>query len=51
MTVFRIALANLGYPRTPAESVATTERAVACAGESGAGLVCFPECFIPGYRS
>lgn len=51
MTVFRIALANLRYPRTPPESVAIAEGAVERAGESGAGIICFPECFIPGYRS
>jgi predicted amidohydrolase len=51
MSAFRIALANLPYPATPAESVTLAERAVAQAAVEGAGLVCFPECFVPGYRA
>jgi predicted amidohydrolase len=51
MTPFRIALANLTYPSTPAEAVSRTEQAIAQAAVEGAGLLCFPECFIPGYRS
>jgi predicted amidohydrolase len=46
----RIALANLRFPTTPAESVALAENAIAEASIEGAGLICFPECFIPGYR-
>lgn len=49
--MLRIALANLRYPQTPEESVALTERAVAEAAEGGAEVVCFPECFVPGYRA
>jgi predicted amidohydrolase len=48
--MFRIALANLRYPATPAESVASAERAIAQASSEGAGIICFPECFVPGYR-
>jgi predicted amidohydrolase len=51
MTTFRIALANLRYPETPREAVAEAERAIAQAGREGAGLLCFPECFVPGYRA
>src|SRR5215213_3323686 len=51
MKTFRIALANLRHPSTPAESVMLAEGAVAQAGAEGAAIVCFPECFIPGYRS
>jgi len=47
---FRIALANLRFPSSPAESVALTERAIVDAGSAGAGLVCFPEAYVPGYR-
>ena len=50
MTTFRIALANVRYPATPDESVVLTEQAVARAGAEGAGVVCFPECYVPGYR-
>jgi predicted amidohydrolase len=47
---FRIALANLRHPATPDESVALAEQAVAQASREGARIVCFPECFVPGYR-
>ena len=50
MIAFRIALANLRHPATPAESVQLTEQAIVEAGADQAGLVCFPECFVPGYR-
>ena len=48
--MFRIALANLRFPATPEESVALAEEAIVKASIEGAGLICFPECFIPGYR-
>ena len=48
--MFRIALANLRYPATPEESVSLAEQAVTHASVVGASLVCFPECFVPGYR-
>ena len=47
---FRIALANLRFPATPGESVALAGQAIAEASAAGAGIVCFPECFVPGYR-
>ncbi|HTS76986.1 MAG TPA: carbon-nitrogen hydrolase family protein [Bryobacteraceae bacterium] len=50
MTSFRIALANLRIPATRDESVALAEQAVAEAGLARAGIICFPECFVPGYR-
>jgi predicted amidohydrolase len=50
VTVFRIALANLRFPATPDESVALVEQAVDQASLAGARIVCFPECFVPGYR-
>ena len=48
---FRIALANIRFPESPAASVELARNAVAEASVAGAGLVCFPECFVPGYRS
>jgi predicted amidohydrolase len=50
MNTFRIALANLRFPATPEDSVMLAERAIAEASAERAGLICFPECFIPGYR-
>jgi predicted amidohydrolase len=51
MGTFRIALANLRFPATREESTTMAQDAIAQAGIEGAGLVCFPECFIPGYRA
>ena len=50
MHLYRIALANLRFPATPAESVALAEQAVARAASERAGIICFPECYVPGYR-
>jgi predicted amidohydrolase len=47
----RIALANLPFPESPQESVAAAERAIAQASREHVDLVCFPECFVPGYRA
>lgn len=47
---FRIALANLPHPSNPEDSVAVVEGAIDSARAAGAGLVAFPECFVPGYR-
>src|SRR5262245_48466257 len=51
MSTVRIALANIEYATTPEESVSSSDRAIADAAAAEAGLVCFPECFVPGYRS
>lgn len=50
MSMFRIALANIRLPATPEESVTLAEHAIAQASVEGAGIICFPECFVPGYR-
>jgi predicted amidohydrolase len=50
MNSFRIALANIRFPTTPEESVTLAEEAIAQASIERAGLICFPECFVPGYR-
>lgn len=47
----RIALANLEFPESPQASVAAAEAAIAQAADAGASLICFPECFVPGYRA
>jgi predicted amidohydrolase len=51
MTTVRIALANLPMPSRPSDSVAAAERAIAEAGARRADVICFPECFLPGYRT
>ena len=51
MDSFRIALANLRFPSTPEESVELAEEAIAQAGSAGASLICFPECYVQGYRA
>jgi predicted amidohydrolase len=48
---FRIALANIRFPTTPEESVLLVEQAIAHASMERADLVCFPECYVPGYRA
>jgi predicted amidohydrolase len=51
MSVVRIALANLRYPDTPEQGIVLATQAIADAGTAGATVVCFPECYIPGYRA
>jgi predicted amidohydrolase len=48
--MIRIALANLPYPETPDDAVTRATKAIADAAALGAELVCFPECYVPGYR-
>lgn len=48
--MFRIALANLRFPASPEDSVTRAEEAIAHAGREHAGIICFPECYVPGYR-
>ncbi|MGC1783471.1 MAG: carbon-nitrogen hydrolase family protein [Acidobacteriaceae bacterium] len=50
MDALRIALANLRFPASPEESVTLAENAIAQASQERADLICFPECFVPGYR-
>ncbi|MCM2333491.1 MAG: carbon-nitrogen hydrolase family protein [Anaeromyxobacteraceae bacterium] len=51
MTTARLALAALPVPTAPEAAVAAAVRAIGEAGAAGADLVCFPECFVPGYRA
>jgi hypothetical protein len=48
---FRIALANIKFPATPDESIALAQQAIDQASLQRARIVCFPECFVPGYRA
>ena len=51
MTTIRIALANLPFASSPGESVSLAERAIADAAAERADIICFPECYVPGYRT
>jgi predicted amidohydrolase len=51
MSTVRIALANLSFPESPDASVAGAESAIRQAGAERADLICFPECYVPGYRT
>jgi predicted amidohydrolase len=51
MSTARIALANLRFPATREESVTLAEDAIVEASRGGAEIICFPECFVPGYRA
>src|SRR5262245_49590417 len=51
MATFRIALANLAHPETPTNSIRLTEEAIGQAGAQRADIICFPECYVPGYRT
>lgn len=50
MSTVRIALANLPYPDTPAHSIDLAIQGIQQGAATGAAVVCFPECFVPGYR-
>lgn len=51
MATIRIALANLAFPAGPDDSVKAAADAIERAGRAGAAVLCFPECFVPGYRA
>ena len=48
--MFRIALANIRFPESSDRSVTLAEEAIAQSGRERARIICFPECFVPGYR-
>ena len=50
MGTARIALANLPYAATPGDSVTLAQDAIAAAADRRADVICFPECYVPGYR-
>lgn len=51
MSTVRIALANIRFPPTPKESVVFAANAIRQASLERADLICFPECYVPGYRA
>lgn len=51
MSTVRLALANLPFADTPDDAVVRTVQAIGDAGRAGARVVCFPENYLPGYRT
>ena len=51
MAKVRIALANIPYPENRDDAVARVVSAIGDASAAGAMVVCFPECYVPGYRT
>ncbi|HXE64900.1 MAG TPA: carbon-nitrogen hydrolase family protein [Bryobacteraceae bacterium] len=51
MRTVRIALANLPIPATREESISLAESAIEDAARKHADILCFPECYVPGYRT
>ena len=51
MSTVRIALANIAYPDNPEDSITRAVAAIAEAATAKAAIVCFPECYVPGYRA
>ena len=51
MSIVKIALANIRAAASPDESVAHARRAIEQASSEDAAIVCFPECYVPGYRT
>ncbi|MCX6610084.1 MAG: carbon-nitrogen hydrolase family protein [Acidobacteria bacterium] len=49
--MIRLALANLSFPSSPEDSIRLAVEAIAEAASHNASIICFPECFVPGYRA
>ena len=50
MALVSIVLANIRRAASPEESVSLAEHAIEQAAAERASIVCFPECYVPGYR-
>ncbi len=48
--MIKIAVANIQFPSTHEASVALAVNSIQQAGVQKAGWICFPECYVPGYR-
>jgi predicted amidohydrolase len=51
MSTVRVALANIRFPPTPGDSVVLASKAIRQAALERGDLICFPECYVPGYRA
>jgi predicted amidohydrolase len=50
VSFIRIALANIRFPVTRNDSIELAKQAIDQASDKGARVICFPECYVPGYR-
>jgi predicted amidohydrolase len=50
MPTIRVALANTRFPSTREESLEIVLETMKAASGGAASIICFPECFVPGYR-
>ena len=50
MNLVQIALANARFPASPKVSIALATQAMSEASTKAARIICFPECYVPGYR-
>jgi len=50
MPIVRVAVANIRFPPTPEASIAFATDAIRQAALERADMLCFPECYVPGYR-
>jgi predicted amidohydrolase len=50
VNLFRIALANIRFPGAADESITLAIQSIDQASAVGAGVICFPERFVPRYR-
>jgi predicted amidohydrolase len=50
MTPYRIALATLPFAADATDALSRCLDAIEHAARAGASLLCFPECYLPGYR-
>ena len=51
MPTIKLALANLPFPASPDDGIHRVKQAIDDAARARADIVCFPECYIPGYRA
>ncbi len=51
MAAIRVALANIPYPDNRDDAVTRAVAAIEEAAAAGAAVICFPECYVPGYRT
>jgi len=51
MSIVRIALANIRAATSPDEAVDLARAAIAQSANEDAAIICFPECYVPGYRT